>query len=1618
MNFINSLQIGKKIVSEGEVKEMVYSEGWEIKLLEYKSRKDLSALLLDKLKIVQEASATSTDKLSKEYRIELFSYVENRMILITRIGAPPNHHKKGKDVPDVDHELELGYVEINNHHTLSDLRIVIKHELDSDDLPTQYRFLYKGTVCSLRQETFRRAWECLPTCYITPKAIMTSEAGVETEDIAKRRMEKIVKKEGPKMLRLTKSQRRAPGKYVPVPLPTLCIVEEGKSTVYLLNEAKELLTPGDIIRLGHPKGRDYIVVKIGITIPLDEQQNLGSNQGDDMNLKAIEIEPEYDLISEPDFSIPIFKNSPYPNNPKTNGLYMDEKGKIIKLLKSKEAMGYRYQIPKQMIKAVYPEAVQSKKMSKFQKKASPKGKLIQSKSTLGKLASDEEDNFLNTTTGDEFDNNSDYDSNTSNANQNVGDKVLIARSLKDNKQKSLKGVKNLGSRIYTDVWIWRCIPAKEDTRPKWRQLYDDGEVRYSYEFGQSDEFFEHFRIKAYYSYLEILCTDARCSYLSLYAQRVNEMKNIPVEYYMKLIFEKLTNWSPVYKQGIERTKFIKLIRDVNAFPDLKRPARLAQIDNYFQKIVKTPAFGIVQKYVSFSGFCQLVKELSVIRFPPKKNKDGNNNPKDGDANAAGTVAATSAGNTKSEGVGPDAVAENNNEDDASVMTDDISSIASGDNNANKDKNRVRPRRFGMPGASTNSSETGDANANNNNPMNVLANIDPEYIQQAYQKFILDYLMMYPNWYDEPWKEVKLVAMQKESIRYCAVTRIIATYRGFHRKKLYRFFLCQHTKLQAQIRRKLTQKWYRGVVRLLVEDYLYRQRYYYMTKIQSIVRRFIKRCWYSHVLEQLKRQQIILLRARRQKKKKINEIRKKGLMYSEVKKMNGVTVLIRVYRRDPRNYTKDFGINVEAYIPKTQAVFKFPIEDPELRSYLQILLEKPALSSGDILSKQNIKDLLITRLIVLKGSNKFTLPTIIFSRHALGQKGEKILTHAISILKEYFICKIFETIEDITVQCYHQKTSKIFTAKITIKELHRWIRDEFITETVLIRNKEKQKLLEAQGASTTGFGKKIITKKPILLNSIALATSDLNSQADDSTAEMVAQREKAKSKNKMEVDINAVPDPNGDTVSVVTTDDNATLSAEEELFQIKTLEPYLLKAENKKKYYEWILRHLVIDTRNRRFQVLFKNQLEKSRKKEMLIKIQAAWRRALVPPVVIALLDEVYLKVRSSPEEPDAYYYINRLTGVSSWDKPKLLRHYELPTQPIVSRWVPIYYQQDGIVYTHYVNPFTGKYTHLIPDQAARVIQRLARQYLLKVIRMPKDHFIKAAGIYMTAEQLYETSYNPLMERRKLSHVINYAIVLHVLECKEAEAKEVYREAVELSESNPLVTRCYAFFLISTCEPPMLLNRDRALLLLGDAKRKDDDHSRFTIAHYLFELAVLRQPTNYVTLVNLALVNCLIYNNNYKAEKLLRRALAVAPFEERVMEIWKWLKDRFPERVLLYNPMSRINRMKASVDEAVKKAGKELKIIHGRPVVENDQWAGWVYVPDDKFKASKTIKDKLPYWYNPADGAESLDPPDFIEQWRIRKERSHYQVTEYGLEQYFDPLTSAYFQYHPLTDTYS
>ena len=146
--------------------------------------------MLEKMKVVTDKDGNS--------RLELYTFPESRLLFIFQQNVP------GK--PDIP----LGSIEINDHQTLADLRVMIKHELDRDLVPRLYRFFYKGGPCAVRQEPFRRAWEVLPSAILIPRT-QQLEKNEKLQEAAEKRRQEMEEKMKAKRNKLKKDQRRAPG---------------------------------------------------------------------------------------------------------------------------------------------------------------------------------------------------------------------------------------------------------------------------------------------------------------------------------------------------------------------------------------------------------------------------------------------------------------------------------------------------------------------------------------------------------------------------------------------------------------------------------------------------------------------------------------------------------------------------------------------------------------------------------------------------------------------------------------------------------------------------------------------------------------------------------------------------------------------------------------------------------------------------------------------------------------------------------------------------------------------------------------------------------------------------------------------------------------------------------------------------------------------------------------------------------------------------------------------------------------------------------------------------------------------------------------------------------------
>ena len=97
----------------------------------------------------------------------------------------------------------------------------------------------------------------------------------------------------------------------------------------------------------------------------------------------------------------------------------------------------------------------------------------------------------------------------------------------------------------------------------------------------------YFRVHVPFKIMEIVCTDCRVPSLAMHAQRVDFMQTMAVEDYTKLAFNKMTQWFPQFSEGIELSKFMKMIKDCYIFPDFRKPARIGQLEMLFAEEMKT-----------------------------------------------------------------------------------------------------------------------------------------------------------------------------------------------------------------------------------------------------------------------------------------------------------------------------------------------------------------------------------------------------------------------------------------------------------------------------------------------------------------------------------------------------------------------------------------------------------------------------------------------------------------------------------------------------------------------------------------------------------------------------------------------------------------------------------------------------------------------------------------------------------------------------------------------------------------------------------------------------------------------------------------------------------------------
>lgn len=254
--------------------------------------------------------------------------------------------------------------------------------------------------------------------------------------------------------------------------------------------------------------------------------------------------------------------------------------------------------------------------------------------------------------------------------------------------------------------------------------------------------------------------------------------------------------------------------------------------------------------------------------------------------------------------------------------------------------------------------------------------------------------------------------------------------------------------------------------------------------------------------------------------------------------------------------------------------------------------------------------------------------------------------------------------------------------------------------------------------------------------------------------------------------------------------------------------------------------------------------------------------------------------------------------------------------------------------------------------------------------------IKALRIQQEAEEKYGAFPD------RLSSIVNWAMVLHVMHHDIDAARKLYKQAMEISPENPVLLRAYALFSLMIVETPRSLTWARAMENLRAAKVRDPERDKFKVAEEsLFHWAVICNPKSPRCLLNYALLMQGVVENYDLAEKFYRRAIAADPDDRFVVRNYQDFEaQRLP------------GGMYAG-------GGPALSVLKTSVVKEERfEWGEWKLMtneraPDERFSE---------YWANELGGRTSWEVPNWTEIWAQRVKRSELTHDLGKWREYWDP----------------
>ena len=463
--------------------------------------------------------------------------------------------------------------------------------------------------------------------------------------------------------------------------------------------------------------------------------------------------------------------------------------------------------------------------------------------------------------------------------------------------------------------------------------------------------------------------------------------------------------------------------------------------------------------------------------------------------------------------------------------------------------------------------------------------------------------------------------------------------------------------------------------------------------------------------------------------------------------------------------------------------------------------------------------------------------------------------------------------------------------------------------------------------------------------------------------------------------------------------------------------HLIHPRNQDKLVEWLVKRVVVRKHpiHDGMQLLLQYEAEEERISELVVKVQAQWRRLKskrsAKDKALVRYEKIFVR------EYQVFAYRDLETGERQWSKPRLLGDASLADPVDEWREEVTHDPETGEASRYFVNHATGQSSWFSEEDAARMVQRRFRQKhesdiigakiqvsgvycivrffvwpLSPDCRIQLPDIVKAAKFIQGARGKYEE------EPTRLANMVNYALLTHCIDLDFAKARMLYDEAMTASPRHPLICRAFAIFLLATRHGPPAETFQRVCRMLREAAVVDPTVSKFeSAAEIYFRWAVLVNSKNPLSLLNYALLHQCVYRKYDIADKIYRTALSYDPCNTLVLENYElFTSQRYP-------------------GGEYECAGPPISVVNRSTILETKAGSEW----------SKRVDPECPrpgfeeFHYNRFTKETRFEAPDWDEWYKMRvSTRSKIVGRKTGsLIEYYDTRTESSFFYDLFTKRY-